>query len=117
MPHKQFSLSELRRQQRKLLLWPIILAILFGITGFGELLEDSARIARNKLHPDKASGDIVLVRISDEATRKVGSWPWPRSVQAELIRKAKAKGAERIYLDILYPGTSAPACSTTRCRR
>lgn len=109
MPHKQFSLSELRRQQRKLLLWPIILAILFGITGFGELLEDSARIARNKLHPDKASGDIVLVRISDEATRKVGSWPWPRSVQAELIRKAKAKGAERIYLDILYPGTSAPA--------
>ena len=93
----------------KLLLWPLLAAIVFGVVGFGELLEDGMRIGRNAIRSQPVSGDIVLVQIDDASLRKVGSWPWPRSEQARLITAIDRLGASRIVLDILYSNPSTPA--------
>lgn len=93
----------------KLLLWPLIAAIVFGVVGFGELLEDALRIGRNAIRSHDASGDIVVVQVDDASLRKIGSWPWPRSKQAELISEIDRLGARKTVMDILYASPSAPA--------
>lgn len=93
----------------RLLLWPVLAAIVFGLIGFGELLEDALRIGRNAVRSQPVSGDIVLVEIDDTSLRQVGSWPWPRSKQAKLIDELDGLGARRIVMDILYANPSAPA--------
>ncbi len=93
----------------RLLLWPLLAAIVFGLIGFGELLEDGLRIGRNAIRSHSASSDIVLVEIDDASLREVGSWPWPRSKQAKLIEDIDSLGARQILLDILYSSPSAPA--------
>ena len=96
----------------RLLLWPLLAAILFGLIGFGELLEDALRIGRNALRSHPVSRDIVLVEIDDASLKKVGSWPWARSKQAKLIDELDALGARSIAMDILYANPSAPAEDT-----
>ncbi len=93
----------------RLLLWPLLAAIVFGLIGFGELLEDGLRIGRNAIRSHAASSEIVLVEIDDASLREVGSWPWPRSKQARLIEDIDSLGARQILLDILYSSPSAPA--------
>ena len=56
----------------KLLLWTAIAGVIFGAIGFGDIAENGLRTARNSLHWHKASGDIVLVAIDNQALRKVG---------------------------------------------
>jgi len=93
----------------RLLLWPLLAAIAFGVVGFGELLEDALRVGRNAIRSQPVSGDIVLVEIDDTSLRQVGSWPWPRSTQAKLIDGIDRLGADQIVMDILYANPSAPA--------
>jgi EAL domain-containing protein (putative c-di-GMP-specific phosphodiesterase class I)/CHASE2 domain-containing sensor protein len=97
------------RSRLRLLVWPVLAAIVFGLIGFGELLEDALRIARNNLHHQSASGDIVLVEVDDRSLREVGSWPWPRATQAMIVDEASRLGAKRIVFDILYNGPSDAA--------
>ena len=96
-------------ERLRLLLWPLLAAVLFGLTGFGELLEDGLRIGRNAIRSQPVSGDIVLVEIDDSSLRQIGSWPWPRSRQARLIEEIDRLGARSIALDILYANPSTPA--------
>jgi EAL domain-containing protein (putative c-di-GMP-specific phosphodiesterase class I)/CHASE2 domain-containing sensor protein len=93
----------------KLLLWTAVAGLLFGLIGFGELPEDLLRIVRNSVHSHKASGEIVLVRIDDEAIHKVGRWPWPRRYHAELVDELSRAGAKRILYDVSFFGVSDPA--------
>ena len=92
----------------RLLLWPLLAAIVFGLIGFGEPLEDGLRIARNALHDHPVSGDIVVVEVNEESLRRIDNWPWPRSTQARVIDEISRLGAKRIALDILYTGPSEP---------
>ena len=92
----------------RLLLWPLLAAIVFGLVGFGELLEDALRISRNAVRSHDASGDIVVVQVDDASLREVGSWPWPRSKQAKLISEIDRLGASKVVMDILYASPSAP---------
>jgi len=91
-----------------LLLWPLLAAIVFGLIGFGELLEDGLRIGRNSLRSHPVSGDIVLVEIDEKSLREVGAWPWPRAMQGRMIDEAARLGASRIFMDILYANPSDP---------
>ena len=56
--------SESGHSPFKLLLWTAIAGLIFGVIGFGEVLENTLRVGRNGLHPHRASGDIVLDRKS-----------------------------------------------------
>jgi EAL domain-containing protein (putative c-di-GMP-specific phosphodiesterase class I)/CHASE2 domain-containing sensor protein len=101
--------SDDRRQQLKMLIWPTILSLFVGLLVLAEPLEESLRTLRNKLHPIKASGDIVLVQIDDKSLREVGQWPWPRSQQATLYQKLRAASPRSISADIVYSGPTRPA--------
>jgi EAL domain-containing protein (putative c-di-GMP-specific phosphodiesterase class I)/CHASE2 domain-containing sensor protein len=87
----------------KLLLWTAVAGLVFGLIGFGEIAEDWLRVGRNSLHEHKASGEIVVVRIDDEALRQYGSWPWSRRVHAQLIDRLRQAGVQAAYFDIAFP--------------
>ena len=91
----------------KLLLWTALAGLIFGLIGFGEMAEDSLRVARNRLHMHKASGDIVLVKIDDESLREVGRWPWPRRDYAQLSDELTNAGARRVFFDIVFNDPSS----------
>jgi EAL domain-containing protein (putative c-di-GMP-specific phosphodiesterase class I)/CHASE2 domain-containing sensor protein len=93
----------------RLMLWPLLAAVVFGLIGFGELGEDALRIGRNALRSHPVSGDIVLVEVDEKSLRQVGAWPWQRAQQARLIEAADRLGASRIFMDILYANPSDPA--------
>jgi EAL domain-containing protein (putative c-di-GMP-specific phosphodiesterase class I)/CHASE2 domain-containing sensor protein len=77
----------------------LLLSLLFGLLGMGEPFEDGLRVARNRSAPVAASGDIVVIKIDDASQREVGSWPWPRSVQAKLIDRLSEAGVNKILFD------------------
>ena len=88
----------------KLLLWAAIAGLALGL-----ILNDAEgwlRTARNALHWHKASGDIVLVKIDNQALRKVGRWPWPRRYQGQLTDRLTEAGAKRILFDITFIGAT-----------
>lgn len=49
-----------------------------------------------------ASESILHVDIDDDALDRVGSWPWPRDLQGELIRILAELGADQIVMDIVW---------------
>lgn len=109
MPSAAPIATESLRQRLKLLWWPLALALLFGAIEFGEPIEDILRTARNSVHQQPASGDIVLVQIDEKSLRQVDNWPWPRGKQAQLIDAVDRMGPKKIVLDFLYTGPSDAA--------
>ena len=45
---------------------------------------------------------IKILAIDDESLSKIGKWPWPRSIIANLTDKLMAKGALAVWPDIYY---------------
>lgn len=46
------------------------------------------------------SGNIVVVAIDAPSIDKIGVWPWPRTLHAELIRRLQKAGVQDIALDV-----------------
>jgi EAL domain-containing protein (putative c-di-GMP-specific phosphodiesterase class I)/CHASE2 domain-containing sensor protein len=86
----------------RLVLWTALAGMIFGLIGFGEIAEDWLRVARNSLHEHKASGQIVVVKIDDQALRRYGNWPWSRRVHAQLVDRLTAAGAKSIFFDVSF---------------
>ena len=78
----------------------LVLSLLFGLAGMGEPMENALRVARNKANPVAASGDIVIATIDDASQAALGTWPWPRSLQARMIDRLSDAGASKIFLDL-----------------
>jgi EAL domain-containing protein (putative c-di-GMP-specific phosphodiesterase class I)/CHASE2 domain-containing sensor protein len=91
----------------KLLLWTAIVGLVLGLI-FGDA-EGLLRSIRNSLHWHQASGDVVLVKIDNQALRKVGRWPWPRRYHGQLTDRLTETGAKRILFDITFVGATDPA--------
>ena len=47
-----------------------------------------------------ASGDVVIVAIDANSIEKIGVWPWPRRLHADLLRRLQSAGVRDIALDI-----------------
>jgi EAL domain-containing protein (putative c-di-GMP-specific phosphodiesterase class I)/CHASE2 domain-containing sensor protein len=84
----------------KALLWTAIAALLFGLLGVGDPVDNWLRISRNSMHMHAASGDIVLVKLDDASFRQVSGWPWPRRNLAQLNDALTKAGARRIFYHI-----------------
>ena len=57
-----------------------------------------------RLAPREAEVSAVrVVDIDDESLARVGQWPWPRSVVAELVDRLTSAGAVAVGLDVLFP--------------
>ena len=51
---------------------------------------------------------IVVVAIDDHSIDRLGRWPWPRGVHAQLIRKLAAAHPKAIIYDVLFTEPSDP---------
>ena len=53
---------------------------------------------------------VRIVDIDDASLARIGQWPWPRSVLAELLDRLGAAGAATIAMDIVFaePDRSSP---------
>lgn len=56
-------------------------------------------------------GPVRVIDIDDESLKRIGQWPWPRTVVAQLIEKLRGAGAVAIALDIVFaePDRTSPA--------
>lgn len=86
----------------RLLAISLVLALLFGFAGLGDPAENALRVARNKANPVAASGDIAVIKIDDASQRAVGTWPWPRTIQAQMIDRLTDAGARNILIDLNF---------------
>lgn len=85
-----------------------ILGQLLEYTSFMENRFYDFRMRQN-LDPKFKSQEIVLVKIDDYSLQKIGTWPIPRSVHAQMINKLSHFGAKIVLLDVMYP-EKAPVC-------
>ena len=46
---------------------------------------------------------VRIVDIDEESLKRVGQWPWPRTVLAELVDKLGENGAAAIGFDMVFP--------------
>ena len=57
----------------------------------------------------QVSGDIVIVAIDAQSIDKIGVWPWPRLLHAELLRQLQKADVQDIALDVDFSTPSDPA--------
>lgn len=93
--------------------WTILLPLLPVLLGLLLLLIDSPaqQALRNNLFDQYqrwsprtyADAPVRVVDIDDESLARVGQWPWPRTVMADLLGKLGAAGAAAVGFDIMFP--------------
>ncbi len=93
----------------KLLLWTAVAGLIFGLIAGGEFFEGVLRTSRNNLHQHPASGQIVVIKVDDQALHQYGNWPWPRRYQARLVDRLSAAHVDRIFYDINFSFASDKA--------
>ncbi|MCK5553528.1 MAG: CHASE2 domain-containing protein [Deltaproteobacteria bacterium] len=82
-----------------LVIGTIIVLIFMGLTykkvPFLETVERYAYDAETRFSQGQKrdSSEIVLIDIDDKSFSKLGSWPWPRDVVAEMINNLTKSGA------------------------
>src|SRR5436190_21622171 len=50
-----------------------------------------------------ANSPITIVDIDEKSLAKLGQWPWPRSILAQLVDQLSANGAAAVGFDIVFP--------------
>jgi diguanylate cyclase (GGDEF)-like protein/PAS domain S-box-containing protein len=56
-----------------------------------------------------ASGDVVVVAIDSRSIERIGVWPWPRRLHAELLGRLESAGVRDIVFDVDFSAPSEPA--------
>lgn len=57
----------------------------------------------------QASGEIVVVAIDPASIEKIGVWPWPRRLHADLLRQLEIAGVQDIAFDVDFSTPSDTA--------
>jgi CHASE2 domain-containing sensor protein/tRNA A-37 threonylcarbamoyl transferase component Bud32 len=85
----------------------LVLGLLFlvGVANSTGLLEGLERTAydagiRTSSHKPGAADRIAIIAIDDDSIRKLGRWPWPRSVLADMVDWLAAAKAKVIGLQV-----------------
>lgn len=87
---------------------------LLGMLGLLAGIFDTAgsRVTDRFFLPRQADASAVIVAIDDASLGRIGRWPWPRSVHAQLIDKLKTAGATVVALDVNFPEPSDATADT-----
>jgi len=117
-------LLHLARRRRYLAIWSaglavIALVIAGAYSPFSPLDRLNALVfdTYQKLKPrDAAESAVAVVDIDDESIRRLGQWPWPRTVLASVVDRLAAEGAAAIGLDIVLsePDRTSPALAVAQ---
>jgi diguanylate cyclase (GGDEF)-like protein/PAS domain S-box-containing protein len=78
-------------------------ALLAGMPG---ALQNALVDLRFRLFPREANGGIVVVAIDSASIDRIGVWPWPRSLHAQLVERLESAGASDIAFDIDFSSPS-----------
>jgi diguanylate cyclase (GGDEF)-like protein/PAS domain S-box-containing protein len=57
----------------------------------------------------QASGDVVVIAIDAPSIDKIGIWPWPRRLHADLLRRLQTADVRDIVFDVDFSTPSDPA--------
>lgn len=66
----------------------------------------SNRLSDRLYAPNSSDPRIVIVAIDDSAMARLGRWPWPRAVHAELIDSISRQGPLVVGYDVNFPEVS-----------
>lgn len=79
------------------------------LTGTHASLRNALTDLRFSWLPREATGGIVLVAIDPPSIERIGVWPWPRELHAQLIDRLEQAGASEIVFDVDFSSPSNPA--------
>jgi diguanylate cyclase (GGDEF)-like protein/PAS domain S-box-containing protein len=87
----------------------VIALLIVLLSGWHGALRNALTDLRFNWLPGKASGEIVVIAIDATSIEKIGVWPWPRRLHAELLRQLEKAGARDIAFDVDFSTPSDPA--------
>ena len=85
----------------------LALLLLLQITTLPERLDYWLYDRAITADPLQPSDDVVLVTIDEVSLSRLGRWPWPRNLHAELVAKLDQAGAKTIVFDVLFAEPAA----------
>lgn len=59
-----------------------------------------------KFLQQSAPDDIVIIAIDEQSIDRIGRWPWPRGVHAQLLNKLTEAGVKAVAMDVLFVETN-----------
>lgn len=86
----------------------MLIALIIGITEFGEPAELGVQMGRDALHRTAASGDIIIVEKTDATAQRFGGLPWARRYDAQLVDRLRELGVKRIVFNSIYADATNP---------
>jgi len=94
--------------------WLWIGLLLLPITAYlslspGLALNNPLYDSLRRLSPLPVDPRILLVTIDDASLKKLGRWPWPRGLHADLIDRLSAAQPAGILFDVIFSEPSDPA--------
>lgn len=86
------------------------LMALLSLFPFGQALENQALDLCYRLRPSRPQPPELLVVAVDEPSFQElkHSWPWPRRLHAQLVRRLAQSGARLIVFDIIFADATTP---------
>ena len=86
----------------------LVIVLVMAFMYYNEVLYNTERSVTDRvtIEPREVNSKIKILAIDDESLAKVGKWPWPRNIVAELTDKLLASGATAVWPDIFYSDKS-----------
>jgi len=86
----------------------VALAIVL-LSGWHSALRNALIDLRFAWQQRDTTGEIVVVAIDARSIEKIGVWPWPRQLHADLLRQLQIAGAGDVAFDVDFSTPSDPA--------
>jgi adenylate cyclase len=101
-------MQDMKRLAADLLLPLAIAAVAIAVKALGFAPLESVTLGAFDLFQRAAprpapEAPVLVVDIDEESLRKLGQWPWPRTVLADLTDKLADAGAAAIGYDLIFP--------------
>jgi diguanylate cyclase (GGDEF)-like protein/PAS domain S-box-containing protein len=90
----------------------VALAIVLS-SGLHSALRNALTDLRFAWEPRQAGGEIVIVAIDAPSIEKIGVWPWPRRLHADLLRQLEIAGVRDVVFDVDFSTPSEAASDQT----
>jgi diguanylate cyclase (GGDEF)-like protein/PAS domain S-box-containing protein len=87
----------------------VLLALLsVGLSGWQDVLRNGLTDLRFRWDQRPASGELAVIAIDTKSIERIGVWPWPRRLHAELLRQLQHAGVRDIAFDVDFSVRSDP---------
>jgi diguanylate cyclase (GGDEF)-like protein/PAS domain S-box-containing protein len=92
----------------------VLFALLtIGLSGWHDVLRNGLTDLRFRWTEHAASGQVAVIAIDAHSLDRIGVWPWPRRLHAELLRQLQRAGVRDIAFDVDFSAPSDPQADKT----